>query len=162
MPLPVPERYNRHSMLEYRTIVPPYAPSFFDELTALGTEVFGQFDPTELVWRLTHMPDPSVQVASDQGLVGFKLGYASGRDRYHSWLGGVRQESRRRGIAVQLMNLQHEWLRSRGYTSVGTATLPENVAMIALNMRFGFRVIGSQCQADRPRVLLSKNLAERD
>lgn len=40
--------------------------------------------------------------------VGFKLGYERSGEEFHSWLGGVHPEFRRRGIARRLLHLQHE------------------------------------------------------
>ena len=145
-------------MLEYRIALPPYDPSLLEELHRLGTQVLGGLDRGELEWRLTRMPDPSVQLAVADELVGFKLGYATARERYHSWLGGVRSDWRRRGVALRLMAAQHDWLRERGYAAVETATTPDNVAMFSLNLRAGFRVIGSYCRGDYLRVTLAKNL----
>lgn len=145
-------------MPEYLTILPPFAPPFIDELSTLASDIFGAFDRDELIWRITHMPDPSVHLARDSELVGFKLGYASARRRYHSWLGGVRAGWRRQGIAQALMAQQHDWLRARGYASVETAMMPDNVAMLALNMQVGFRIIGSRSQGEHTRVILAKSL----
>jgi GNAT superfamily N-acetyltransferase len=146
-------------MIEYRTLLPPYAPEFLEQIHVLGLELFGKLDRDEVAWRLTHMPDASVNVASDAQVIGFKMGYANATDRYHSWLGGVHEGWRRKGVALQLMQRQHDWLRSRGYVSVETAAVPENVAMLSLNMRVGFRVIGSYCRGDHLRVTLAKDLS---
>jgi len=145
-------------MLEFQTILPPFAPRFIDEVSALASDIFGAFDRDELTWRMAHMPDSSVHLARDSELVGFKVGYASARRRYHSWLGGVRAGWRRQGIAQRLMSLQHDWLGSRGYASVETAMTPDNVAMLALNMQAGFRIIGSRSQGEHTRVMLAKTL----
>jgi GNAT superfamily N-acetyltransferase len=145
-------------MIEYRTLLPPYDPDVLEQIQVLGLEIFGRLERDEVAWRLKHMPDPSVHVASEAQVIGFKLGYASASDRYHSWLGGVREGWRRKGVALQLMHRQHDWLRSRGYVSVETATVPDNVAMFSLNLRAGFRVIGSYCRGDHLRVTLAKDL----
>ena len=146
-------------MLECQTVLPPYEPSFLEELQRLSAAVFGTFDQQELVWRLRELPNPSVQVAREVELVGFKLGYAVARQRYHSWLGGVRPDFRRQGIALQLMERQHTWLRAQGYTSVETAAVPTNAAMLMLNLRAGFRVMGSYSRGDDLRVMLVKDLS---
>jgi GNAT superfamily N-acetyltransferase len=146
-------------MLDCRTVLPPYDPSFVEELGAFCVQLFGDIDRQEIAWRLSEMPRSSVQVARKGALVGFKIGYAVGRQRYHSWLGGVRSDWRRRGIALQLMERQHDWLRVQGFTSVETAAIPSNTAMLMLNLRAGFRVIGSYSRGDHLRVTLSKDLA---
>jgi riboflavin kinase, archaea type len=146
-------------MLDCQTVLPPYEPAFLAELGVFGAEVLGGLDQQELAWRLNEMPNASVQVAREGQLVGFKVGYAVARSRYHSWLGGVRAGWRRRGIALQLMEKQHAWLRTQGFTSVETAVVPANAAMLMLNLRVGFRVIGSYSRGDYLRVTLAKELA---
>ncbi|MEO8181415.1 MAG: GNAT family N-acetyltransferase [Deltaproteobacteria bacterium] len=146
-------------MAEYQALLPPYEQSFIDELYGLGVEMFGDLDRKELVWRLSEMPHASVQVAREVQLVGFKIGYAVARQRYHSWLGGVRADQRRKGIALQLMERQHDWLRAQGYTAVETTAVPANTAMLVLNLRAGFRLIGSYHRGDHLRVTMVKDLS---
>jgi GNAT superfamily N-acetyltransferase len=145
-------------MIDYDVVLPPYGSSFVDELYQLSSEVFGDVERDEIVWRLTAMPNACVHAARDGQLVGFKLGYAVGKNRFHSWLGAVREPWRRQGIAHGLMERQHAWLRSLGYTCVETATIPNNMPMLGLNLRAGFRVIGSYHRGPQLRVTLAKEL----
>lgn len=145
-------------MIDFDTVLPPFGQSLVDELHQISDEVFGDVDRDELRWRLSAMPDPCVHVARDGQLVGFKIGYAVAKARYHSWLGAVRVPWRRQGIALGLMERQHEWLRTQGYTCVETATVPVNTPMLGLNLRVGFRVIGSYRRGDEVRVTLIKEL----
>jgi hypothetical protein len=145
-------------MIEYRTVVPPYDPGFLEALHALGSELFEGLDLDDMVWRMTRLPEPSVQVAMDVQIVGFKLGYARAKTCYDSWLGGTRADSRRKGIALRLMEMQHEWLRARGYASVETAAVPSNAAMLTLNLRTGFVITGSNYSGGRHRVTMAKDL----
>jgi GNAT superfamily N-acetyltransferase len=146
-------------MVEYHTFLPPFDAPFLAALHGLGGEVLGQLDRDEMEWRLTRLPDASVQVAKEGQLL--ELGYATGRRRYHRWLGGVRAEARRQGIALRLMNLQHDWLRAHGYGSVESSTVPDNAAMLSLNLRVGFRVIGTYNRGDGTRVMMAKTWRER-
>jgi len=145
-------------MIDYDTVLPPYGSSFVDELHQLAAEAFDDLDRAELSWRLSAMPNASVHAARDGQLVGFKIGYAVAKERYHSWLGAVRGPWRRQGIAFGLMERQHAWLRSQGYTSVETTTIPLNMPMLGLNLRVGFRVIGSYRRGEQLRVQLAKEL----
>ena len=105
------------------------------------------------------MPDVSVQIAAAAGeLVGFKVGYASTPRRYYSFLGGVHEDHRRRGIALRLAQEQHRWAKTKGYTSIETGAINSNAPMIELNLSLGFRVIGSYCRADLPRITMFKEL----
>jgi GNAT superfamily N-acetyltransferase len=146
-------------MIDYDAVLAPYGHSFVDELHQLADEVFGNIEREEIVWRLKQMPNACVHTARDGQLVGFKLGYAVAKDRYHSWLGAVRGPWRRKGIALGLMERQHAWLRTQGYTSVETATIPHNMPMLGLNLRAGFRVIGSYRRGEQMRVTLAKDLS---
>lgn len=146
-------------MLEFQLLQAPYAEPLLDELHALGLEVFGALDRAELAWRLRELPRASLFVARAQQLVGFKLGYAVASARYYSWLGAVHPAWRRQGIALQLLERQHRWLLEQGFTAVETAAVPSNLAMLSLNLRAGFRIIGNYCREDDLRVLLAKPLA---
>jgi RimJ/RimL family protein N-acetyltransferase len=65
---------------------------------------------------------------------------------------------RRRGIAAQLMVLQHAWLVERGYSVVETATNQENHAMTQVNLRHGFSICGVRSEPNRTQILFSKVL----
>ena len=56
------------------------------------------------------------------------------------------------------MEAQHAWAKARGYTSIETGTMHNNVAMLTLNLSTGFRVIGTYWRNNLPRVLLLKDL----
>ena len=82
-----------------------------------------------------------VAYAQDQPL-GFKFGYQRQRpDHFHSWLGGVLQEYRRRGIGLELLNEQESWARKHGFRTIGFTTFDHYPAMRALGKRAGYRVI---------------------
>ncbi|MBW2267892.1 MAG: GNAT family N-acetyltransferase [Deltaproteobacteria bacterium] len=143
--------------------LPPVAVERVSQVIGLAETIFGPIDGSDLEWRLGHLPDPSLFLASDPaGLVGFKFGYASTSTRYHSWLGGVALRARRQGIARQLMHFQHSWLLSRGYSEIETGTIGSNESMHQLNLEFGFKVIGSYNRDGMPRIMLHKRLAPAD
>jgi RimJ/RimL family protein N-acetyltransferase len=55
------------------------------------------------------------------------------------------------------MEAQHRWVRGAGFSVIETGTTPENAAMLRLNLRFGFTIIGNYVR-DGQRVLLAKRL----
>ena len=114
------------------------------ELLALCHRAFAEFTADYLTARLGHIDSPSAVLArSAEGmLVGFKLGYRRGHDLFYSWLGAVDPLSRRQGIARRMMILQHEWAAREGYRHVETRTRASNAAMIILNLRSDFRIVG--------------------
>lgn len=125
----------------------------------LSVLVFGQASEPNMRWRLERMPDVSAFWAhANEKLVGFKLGYAVSRDRYYSWLGGVRPEARGAGIARQLMQAQHQWLVGTSYREVETITEQRNTRMCALNLAAGFAAVGFETRRDVPRLIFRKSL----
>jgi GNAT superfamily N-acetyltransferase len=141
--------------------LPPFSPTLVSEVTELAVTVFGTVDRSDMKWRLTNLAEPSLVVASSRSeLVGFKFGHALSSKRYQSWLGGVRASARRQGIGRRLMQLQHEWVAARGFTSIETSATPDNTGMLALNRESGFRVIGRYDRGGKPRVILYKEFRD--
>ncbi|WP_409369699.1 GNAT family N-acetyltransferase [Lysinibacillus sp. 38-6] len=73
-------------------------------------------------------------------MVGFKLGYPQPDGVFYSWLGGVKETMRGRGIASQLMIQQHEKVQQLGYQKVRTYGRNERKAMLITNIKHGFDV----------------------
>jgi len=148
--------------ITYRLDLPPFDVAVVDELEALTVGVFGTAAPQYVSWRMSSMPDVSALLAIAAGsIVGYKVGYAKSQRKYYSWLGGVDPEFRRRGIASELMQRQHEWIAARGYTVVETAADQNNTAMAQVNLRHGFSVCGVHVEAARTQVLYSKSLGAK-
>jgi GNAT superfamily N-acetyltransferase len=114
------------------------------ELVALSQRAFATFDAAYLEGRLPLVDGPCVALAraADDRLIGFKFGYRRGTDLFYSWLGAVDPAWRRGGVARRLMDLQHDWADREGYRSIETRTRASNRAMIILNLRSGFRIVG--------------------
>lgn len=131
-------------------------------LSELCSHVFadyGVFEFRDVRWVLRNMPDVTVRMAlADDALIGFKIGYAETRTRYYSYLGGVRETHRRRGIARRLALDQHAWATRHGYAAIETGAIESNTPMIELNLSLGFRVIGGYQRTDLPRVRMFREL----
>ena len=139
----------------------PFEGSFLDQLQDCAEDVFKSpsAEREEMVWRLENMPDAVVHCAKLDGeLVGFKIAYATRRRRLYSWLGGVRSDYRRRGVAKALMQAQHQWAKASGYVNVETGTIRNNLPMLSLNLQFGFEIIGTYARSGTTRVLMTKRL----
>lgn len=139
----------------------PFAPELVDRVCACAQAIFpsASSDRRELVWRLENMPDAVVHYADVDGLmVGFKIAYATRRQRLYSWLGGVLPDYRRQGTGARLMEFQHRWAKEHGYLNVETGTIRNNVPMMMLNLRCGFEIIGTYVRAGKTRVLMAKRL----
>ncbi|MFN7728952.1 MAG: GNAT family N-acetyltransferase [Bdellovibrio sp.] len=90
--------------------------------------------------------------------VGFKLGYAQDRDEFYSWLGGVHPDFQRVGIASKMALQQQTWCKAQGYKKIRTKTESPHRAMLMLNLRQGFEVIGTQQSGEHLKILLEKKL----
>lgn len=87
-------------------------------------------------------PQLSFNIALDiEKVVGFKIGYELDENKFYSWLGGVDPNYRKRGIALTLMEQQHEYLKGKGYQIVQTKTMNKWRGMLILNIKNGFDVI---------------------
>ncbi len=92
-------------------------------------------------------------------LIGFKLGYAQDKDLFYSWHGAVLPDYQSLGVASELMNLQHEWCQKNGFKKIETRTRNHFLNMIRLNLKFGFKIIGTQSSAvDDIKIVLEKLL----
>lgn len=129
-----------------------------EEILALCRAAFDGFGDSYLTDRLPHIADPCLIIArlADQTLAGFKLGYRRGTTTFYSWLGGVHPDCRRRGIARELMNRQHDWARSQGYEFIETRTRAANNAMLVINLGAGFRICGFETDRDGHEVVTQR------
>jgi ribosomal protein S18 acetylase RimI-like enzyme len=74
--------------------------------------------------------------------IGFKVGYEESPGSFESWRSGVVESARRQGVAEALMHLQHGWCQENGFRVIKTTTNSDNHAMLALNKKRGFEVVG--------------------
>jgi GNAT superfamily N-acetyltransferase len=78
----------------------------------------------------------------DGELAGFKVGYQSELpEQFYSWIGGVRPEFRRKGIATALAVEQERWAKAQGFTSVFFKTRNRFPGMIQFGIERGFKVV---------------------
>lgn len=110
--------------------------------------------------RMAAVSDPDLILAEYRDApVGFKLGYRTSATIYLSWLGGVGTEFRRLGIASRLTEYQHAHLVGIGMNAVETRTRANNSAMLIVNLKTGFEIVGLETDIyGRSLVLQRKNL----
>lgn len=117
--------------------------------------------PTELIWiheRIPEFPGKAslefyverlkdrVYLAliaeKDGDLLGFKVGYQDDSpDTFYSWMGGVRPEFRRFGIADALAEYQETWAREKGFKLIYFKTRNRFPAMISFGLKRGFKIL---------------------
>ncbi|MCL6444163.1 MAG: GNAT family N-acetyltransferase [Alicyclobacillus sp.] len=114
--------------------------------------------------ELSSRPKFLILVAMDDDrVVGYKIGYHDRKNRFYSWLGGVYPEYRNRGIASELMKIQHEWCKLQGYSVIRTQTKNKWRSMLMLNLRHGFDVIGTYTdETGEPKIIMEKRLCRCD
>jgi GNAT superfamily N-acetyltransferase len=120
-----------------------------------------QASPAELLWvheripefpgkasldfytdRLKHRLHLGLVAEKDGELLGFKVGYQSDTpDTFYSWMGGVRPEFRKLGIAYSLAEYQENWVREKGFSSIFFKTRNRFPAMITFGLNRGFKIM---------------------
>ncbi|MBN7811429.1 GNAT family N-acetyltransferase [Algoriphagus sp. H41] len=111
--------------------------------------------------RLRHRLYLALVAERDGELLGFKVGYQSETpDTFYSWMGGVRPEFRKHGVADGLADYQEAWARKKGFKSVFFKTRNRFPAMICFGLSRGFRIIGvlPKGGVEDYRVVMSKEL----
>ncbi len=121
---------------------------------------FGSWDAKGFYSKFQNHNKYNLQLVSiEKKLVGFKLGYELDKDCFYSWLGAVLPDYQRLGLASELMRLQHEWCTSKHYLKVQTKTQNHFKAMLLLNIKSGFNILGTYLsENNKLKILLEKNL----
>lgn len=73
--------------------------------------------------------------------VGFKIGYSYSTDTFYSWVGGVLLDSRNKGIATKMAELQEQYAKTSGFTKLRTKSMNKYKSMIILNLKRGFDIV---------------------
>lgn len=121
---------------------------------------FGQWDPRWFYSTFNKHTKFHLAIAYIENQpVGFKIGYERDQSEFYSWLGGVMPEYRELGIAEDLMRVQHEWCRQKGYSKISTKTQNRFKAMLMLNIKNGFEIIGTDpTDKDGMKILMEKKI----
>jgi ribosomal protein S18 acetylase RimI-like enzyme len=131
-----------------------------NKILTLHAAIFGETDQLE-----KKMADkPKLLVASaiyqDQ-VIGYKVGYEMQENKFYSWLGGVDAKYRGKGIASRLMEMQHEYIKEKGYSVARTKTMNKWRDMLILNIKHGFDILETYMdEKGRHKIILEKKLRE--
>ena len=111
--------------------------------------------------RLTGVPHLILVAKVDGRMAGFKVGYE--RDGYfYSWMGGIKPDYRKLGIAKALSDYQENWAKKQGYTTITFKTRNHHKGMLIFALKNGFNIIGFKERetVETNRILLRKNLTK--
>lgn len=135
------------------------------DLILLSQSIFPDFDSMKLDTRLSGKQNILVLVAIDESslaktkFVGFMIGYETNHQIFYSWLGGVRPEYRKLGLAYELMRQQHQWCETMGYQFIETKTQNNWKDTLLLNLGNGFEITGTELSSDQYlKILMRKKL----
>lgn len=115
------------------------------EVVALSREVTEFFQPySQKTYeeRLSDVPH-LILIATVYGKpVGFKVGYRRyGHNVFYSWMGGVLDQYRRKGIATRLADSQETWAKTHGFVKVTFKTRNRLSKMIHFGLNRGFMIV---------------------
>lgn len=124
----------------------------------LHKDIFGTSD--NLMNKMKSKPKLLVITAMDENkVIGYKIGYSLDSKKFYSWLGGVKTNFRKYGIASRLMEMQHQYLKENDYNVVQTKTMNKWRNMLVLNIKNGFDVIDTYIdEKGLHKIVLEKNL----
>lgn len=149
-------------MLDYQFLPDLPTGSQREQLLGLLTAIFDNTPAAEteadLLYQQARSPLHVWLALVDGQMVGGKLGYERKPGHYYSWLGGVHADFRGQGIAAELMRRQHAWCQEQGYHRIRTQTYNRWRAMLLLNLRHGFDIVGTVQGAHGLTIVLEKDL----
>lgn len=105
-----------------------------------------------------HLP---LVAEKDGEILGFKVGSQSDSpDVFYSWMGGVRPEFRKQGIAEALAEHQENWAREKGFRTVFFKTRNSCPAMIGFGLKRGFQIMEViiKKRVEDFRIIMTKEL----
>lgn len=144
--------------ISYQKFIAEPPKGITEEITMLHRQIFG--GPGHWLEKLNSQEHMLIHVALvDKCVVGYKIGYALDDQIFYSWLGGVRPDCRKLGIASELMRRQHADLQALGYGVVRTKTMNKWRGMLLLNIQTGFDVLETEVDPrGQLKIVLEKKL----
>lgn len=130
------------------------------QITDLHKNIFGSSD--DLIIKMRSKPNVLVITAMDDTkVIGYKIGYEIATNKFYSWLGGVDTNYRKHGIASELMEKQHQYVKEKGYSVIQTKTMNKWRSMLTLNIINGFDVIDTYTDDNGlHKIILEKQLLD--
>lgn len=119
------------------------------DLESFRRRFLGRYNVLQMIARVKDQP------------VGFFLGFELKPTTYFAWFYGVLPDTRRMGIASQLMDAAHSWARQHEYETFRVECHNSHRPMLHLSIALGYDVVGIRWDADRGDnlVIFEKSLA---
>ncbi len=128
--------------ITYKTIKGVPNAQLLSEIVLLYTAIFNDADVSFFYKRIQENPKLfSVLAYYNNKLVGFKIGYPKNKLVFYSWIGGVDESFREKGIGKTLALTQEQWVRKQGFKSIQTKSMNRFKPMMILNLKNGFNII---------------------
>ncbi|OSY87046.1 hypothetical protein WH52_13360 [Tenacibaculum holothuriorum] len=113
-----------------------------EELLTLYTTIFKDAQPKFFIERIETKTQLLCLIACDGNIpVGFKIGYQYNPNTFYSWVGGVLENYRKKGIAKTLALLQEKWVRKSRFSKLRTKSMNQYKPMLILNLKNGFDIV---------------------
>lgn len=113
-----------------------------EELLHLYATIFEDAQLKFFIERIETKTQLLCLIAYDQKTpVGFKIGYRYDETTFYSWVGGVLENYRKRGIAKTLASLQEKWAQENGFSKLRTKSMNRFKPMLILNLKNGFDIV---------------------
>ena len=147
--------------LTYHTIEGIPESFVLNQLMDVYTQLFEDAKPDFFLLRVHSKKDLVVNLCyHDSLLIGFKMGYQYNETTFYSWVGGVLPEHRKKGIAQQLMELQHKTAKELSYQKIRAKSMNRFKPMMILNLKNGFDIVQVYTNdSQQTKVIFEKELS---
>ena len=144
----------------YQTFTELSDQKILNELLSLYAALFADAKLDFFVDRIQSKEDLIINLCYDSDdLVGFKVGYRYNENTFYSWVGGVLSDYRKRGIAQQLMEDQHQKAKEKGFIKVRTKSMNRFKPMMILNLKNGFEIVQVYTnESQQMKIVFEKSL----
>ncbi|QLE01263.1 GNAT family N-acetyltransferase [Galbibacter sp. BG1] len=143
----------------YSIIKDALSPDEVSSLLELYKSVFNDYQKDSFVNRLNTSKNLfALLVSVEDELIAFKIGYEMSPEIFYSWVGGVKPEWRRKGIAKKLQMLQEEYVAKAGYKTLRTKSTNKFKPMMQFNLKNGFDIVGVENSKNGLKVLFEKKI----
>jgi len=130
------------------------------KLVELYAQLFNDADIDFFKQRISEHPNVYTILAFDNdNLIGFKIGYPYNDSAFYSWIGGVQQDYRNKGIASKLAKLQEDYAQKEGFKKLRTKSMNIFKLMMILNLKNGFDITKIYTNTKgQTKIVFEKNL----